>query len=519
MVDAVAPHVPRRLARKKVSRVARLARTIHRYAGLAALGWLSVLGITGYILDHHDWRWSHQWTVPDWVTSAPINRLVRGTIMRHVHVHPADEARWIGASERGLWWTDDRGETWRSIPYGSNSGIAQVYRMVPVGEQQPGHVWLATDDGLWRAEPSNAPAQQVALRGHHVGSLSPGSRPDELVALVDHNYLVRLNIKDPGGSTWIPLHDVTVSGLPDTVALHRFVLELHFGKGFLNQPWSTLVNDYGGIAMAILGCTGLLFWWLPRRWRKRPPRGRLKRRQRALRWLFRSHAPVIGLLAIVPVLYLSITGVMVDHVQTLMDVGQDIPLPRESLPPIYQYASLAGEVSHVVAYPDDPERFSVATRLGVLDSRDGGRTWQADPSVPVTLGTDAGNITLLREQDMIFMGVGSIGNAYRPIGESDWTFMDVPGFQLALTDAVQQGDKWYLKNSRAIFHGTPEGGFQATDIAYPPLKGTSWFLFMADIHTGNIIHGEFKWVNDIVAILAIILTLTGPVAWWKRKWM
>ena len=61
--------------------------------------------------------------------------------------------------------------------------------------------------------------------------------------------------------------------------------------------------------------------------------------------------------------------------------------------------------------------------------------------------------------------------------------------------------------------------FEASGIAYPPLEGTTCYLFLADVHTGNIIHGEFVWVNDIVAILAIILVITGPIAWWKRKWM
>ena len=519
MVDLASSRATSKASGHRVSRVGRIARIVHRYAGLAALGWLSVLGITGVILDHHDWRWSHQWTVPDWVTSAPIDRLVRGTIMRHVHADPTDPDRWIGASERGLWWTPDRGETWHSIPFLGESGKPQVYRIVPAANERAGKVWLATDDGLWLATAGGPEAQRFALAGHHITSLSQGSTEDELVALVDHRHIVRLSIQDPTETSWIALDRVSVSGLPDTVALNRFVMELHFGKGFLSQPWSIVISDYAGIAMAILGMTGLLFWWLPRRWRATGPRGRLKRRQRILRWLFRSHGPVIGLLAVIPILYLSISGVMVDHVRTLIEVGKDIPLTRVLLPPIYQYDSLVGEVSHVIAYPGEPQRFSVATRLGVLDSVDGGKTWHADPSVPVTLGTDAGSITLFREQDIVFMGVGSIGNAYRRPDESAWTFMDVPGFQLAITDAVRHGDTWYLKNSRAIFEGTLEDGFEPTDIAYPPITGTSWFLFMADIHTGNIIHGEFTWVNDLVAILAIILTITGPVAWWKRKWM
>lgn len=497
----------------------KLVRVVHRYAGLAALLWLSVLGVTGFVLDHHDWRWSHQWTVPEWVTSAPIDRLVRGTIMRHVHVHESNSDNWIGASERGLWVTKDGGTTWIDVAYEGESGVAQVYRIVPVSNQQ-NHVWLATDDGIWTAGLDGSPATPFALEGHHISSLSPGINSDEIVALSDHNEILRVDANDGGVLQAITLDDVLVRGLPETVAFNRFVLELHFGKGFLVQPWSTIVNDYGGIAMFILGTTGFLFWWLPRRWRSSKPIGDLKRRQKVLRWLFRSHGPVIGLLAVMPILYLSITGIMVDHVQTLIDVGKDIPLQRETLPPIYQYNSIIGEVSHVVAFPNEPDRYSVATRLGVLETNDSGKTWQADQTVPTTIGSDAGNITLLREGNTIFMGVGSVGNAYRHIGEETWTFMDVPGnFPLALTDAVQTGDGWYLKNSSAIFSGDLDSGFERTDIAYPPLTGTSWFLFMADIHTGNIIHGDFEWINDIIAILAIVLVITGPIAWWKRKWM
>ncbi|MBM3515483.1 MAG: hypothetical protein FJX59_17480, partial [Alphaproteobacteria bacterium] len=73
-----------------------MLRTIHKLAGLTALIWLSVLGLTGWILDHHEWRWSHQWTVPQGWASPQINRLVRGTVMRFV---AGDEQYLIGASE------------------------------------------------------------------------------------------------------------------------------------------------------------------------------------------------------------------------------------------------------------------------------------------------------------------------------------------------------------------------------------------------------------------------------------
>lgn len=502
------------------ARVYPVVRVIHKWAGLIALAWLSVLGITGWMLDHHDWRWTHQWTVPSWVTSARIDRLVNGTIIRHIEVDQDDPSRWIGASERGLWRTDNAGETWTDIPFAGMSGHPQVFRFVPAEAHGLDTVYVATDDGIWTITDGEQAATRLTLDGELVTALGQGSTPTELVGSVHHGTLFRFDTRTPEEVTWIDVNNVVVNGLPETVSLYRFIFDLHVGEGTLPQPWSILINDYGGIAMGILGLTGFLFWWLPRKWRNQSPKGQLKKRQKILRWLYRSHGPVIGILAIIPILYLSITGIAVDHIFWLGDVARDVPLERESLPPIYDYENLNGEITHVVAYPGDPNRWSVASRFGVLNSEDGGRTWAVDQSLPATLGTDAGNVNLFREGDHVFVGVGSKGNGYKSIDDDAWTFVEMPADFLAITDATRRGDTWYLKNSRGISAGTLESNtFEATGIPYPAITGTTVYLFLADIHTGNIVHAEFIWVNDLVAILAIILVISGPITWWKRKWM
>lgn len=500
-------------------------RLVHRWAGLIALAWLSVLGLTGWILDHHDWRWTHQWSVPDWVTSTRINRLVPGTVMRHIQIDPANDQHWVGASERGLWRTNDGGETWADISFSGENGHPQVFRFVTVTDDL---IYLATDDGLWTLALDGKAAQPFALDNELITSLSEGSTNTELVGAVHHGRIFRLDINQPNDVTWIDVDEVDVNGLPDTVRFNRFVLDLHVGKGLLTQPWSILINDYGGIAMGVLGLTGLLFWYLPRKWKKESAKGQLKKRQQVLRWLYRSHGPVIGILAIVPILYLSVTGILVDHIFELIDYGKTVRLERESLPPIYQYESLEGEVSYVVGYPGAPDKLSISTRFGVFTSEDNGRTWDADQSLPRTGGTDAGLVNLLREGDTLFVGVGTVGNAYRPIrnstiGDDTWTFVEMPADHLAMTDATRSGDAWYLKNSRMISKGNLGGEgnsvFEPAGVPYPPLTGTTFFLFLADIHTGNIVHTQFIWFNDLVALMAIILAITGPIAWWKRKWM
>ena len=494
-------------------------RTVHKLAGLTALAWLTVLGLTGWILDHHAWRWSHQWTVPSEITSTPINRLVRGTVMRNIIADAADPNRYIGGSERGLWWTADAGKTWNDAIWEGAGGLPQTYDLVAGPNGDLNHVWAATDDGIWIIKDNGIRAVPFALRGQQITSLTAGSAPDELAGVVNESRLFRLNAAAPGNVTWTDLSNVEVSGLPDSVLLNRFALELHVGVGFLPQPWSTIVNDYGGIAIAILSLTGLFFWWLPRRWRGHSPKGELKSRQKILRWLYRGHGPVIGLLAIVPILYVSVTGIMVDHIQELIDYSKDVHLSRDMLPPLYQYKNLSHEISDIVAFPDDPAHMIAASRFGILESRDGGKFWAVDKQLPESLGSDGGRFNVFRVGEMIFLGVGSIGQFYRHQDSNSWTQLKVDGPPLAITSASQRDGTWYIKNSRAIYAGSLDGTFTDTKIAYPPLTGTTFFLFLADIHTGNLISTHWRWVNDLVALLAIALVLSGPVLWWRRKWM
>ncbi len=494
-------------------------KTIHKIAGLSALVWLAVLGLTGWILDHHEWRWSHQWTVPQSWASTGINRLVRGTVMRTMAGDAEDLDRLVGASERGLWLTLDGGRSWSDIPWDGAVGLPQTYDLfAPVGGSL-NVVYAATDDGIWKIVDRGARAERYALAGHQVTSLTRGSTVDELVGVVDESRIFRLRLGQPAAPAWIDLDDVAVSGLPETVPINRFALDLHVGRGLLPGHWSQRINDFGGIALVILSVTGLMFWWLPRRWRAEKPKGRLKFRQRALRWLYRGHGPVIGLLAIVPILYLSVTGIGVAHIQALGELGKTVRFDRESLPPLYDYQNLSHEISDVIAFQGDPLRLLAASRFGILETRDGGKIWAMDRSLPLGGDDDGSRYNMFRVDDHVFVGIGNAGQFVRRDGEDLWTELKVNGPKLAITSAARQGETWLIKSSRAIYAGRVGETFEDSKIPYPPLSGTTAFLFLADIHTGNVFRFDFSLVNDFVAALAILLVISGPVIWWKRKWI
>ncbi len=506
-------------------------RTIHKIAALAACAWLTVLGLTGWALDHHAWRWSHQWTVPTSWTSPAINRLIRGTIIRKIEGDLTSPDRLIAASERGLWLTEDRGQNWRDVAWLDSSGDAastnpQVYDLVsgPSGDLRG--AWIATDDGIWRLADDGTSARPVALRGDQITSLTAGV-PGELFGVAAESNLFRVRTDASNKVEWIDLTHVEVSGLPDRVNFGRFVFDLHVGRGFLPQPWSTIINDYGGVAMAVLSVTGILFWWLPRRWRGATHRPEINSRRQILRWLFRAHGPTIGLLGIIPILYLALSGFAVDHIVTFLDSTKDNFVARSYLPPLYAYRNLTHEVSGVVAFPEDPQRYMIASRFGALTSRDGGRRWAVDSSLPQRAdGTDAGRMNIFRRAGIIFVGIGGVGQFAQLPGQEGWTQLALPGPNLAITDVSVLGDLLLVKNSRAIYSGSLAEAvgmgkipLQETNIAFPKLQGTTAFLFLADIHSGHIIHPAFGWANDLVALAALVLVLSGPILWWRRKWL
>lgn len=490
----------------------------HRWAGLIAGLWLLVLGATGILLGHPEWRWPWHVTVPEQWLSQPVGRLLRGTIMRHVIADPADPRVMLGASERGTWWTVDGGANWQPVRFEGLERAPMVYAVVPaaaVDADDPlAGAWLATDDGLWRSGARGRSAVRAGLDGLHVDSLTRGARPQELVGVVDRSRLFRLDTAMPAAAPrWIPLDAVQVSGLPEHVDLFGFTFDLHFGEALLQRATALKVNDFAGLALVVLPLSGLLYWWLPRRWRRQ--RGvdvaTNRARRGTLDWLYRFHAPVLGVLAAIPILYVSVTGAVLGHVEWFQGWAKDVELRRERLLWTYHFRSLEDEVYQVVAAPGDPSRLCIATRLGLLESRDGGASWRRDTALAPA------RFNLFRSGDHVFASLRAGEHYYRVDGDADWRPLAGPA--TGLTSAHRSGGAWTLKNSRGFWRGDLSAPLELDRaLAVPALAGATFFLFTVDLHTGNFFSPHFRWVNDFVALLVVVLVVTGPILWWRVKW-
>lgn len=495
-------------------RVHRFLRAVHKYAGLTACAWLLVLALTGIALDHHEWRWLNQNSVPAAWTSPQIGRLVPGTIMRHIAVAGGTV---VGASERGTWRSADAGKTWTLVAFTARSGQPQVYGFAELDRHGFAGLYLATDDGLWATDAGGGSARRVALAGVRLTAISPGADAASLVAVRDSSALVRI-LPAAGQANAIALGSGAgpgVTGLTKTLPFARSLMDIHFGHGMLPGRWAIRLNDLGGVGMAVLALTGVGYWWVTRRGRRKLLSMRAQRG--TMRWLHRFHGPLVGLAAAVPILYLSLTAIPLDHIYGFLGWAEGRTVARSSLPPGFQAWSLDHEIEGVAAWPNDPAGLIIATRFGLLESHDGGRNWRPDASLPVPDGDAGGNV--FRVEDQIFAGFGRGGNFVRGPGDAAWRKLTGP--KTAITGASRDGGTWYVKNSKAIYRtGAAPDVLSDTRIAVRnAASGTPLFLMMADLHAGVLIHDQFKWLNDVFAVLAVLLALSGPLIWLKRKWI
>ena len=430
--------------------------------------------------------------------------------MRFVAVDKNDSDSWLGGSERGLWVTDDRGINWEKLefPNGQNPQVTRFAKM-DINSQQV--IILATDDGLWIMNGFGSEIQRLALKGRFINMVSPGSQSDEIIGVLNFEKIFRMNVNQPSSLEFIDLNETSITGLPEHVTMYKFLFDLHFGYGIFSRQFSTWINDFGGIALMILSMTGFLSWYYQRRWRKNKDRAPSKDRRIFLsKSFYRMHAPIIGILGIIPILYLSVTGILFNHILAFINWGEKIDIDRSNLPHVWRYESLKGEIDQVVTYPENPEKMSISTRYGVLHTEDGGKNWVRDPMT----GSERGQ--LFRTGDHIFYSNNLRQFFTKKDGNEKWQSMS--GIPTIVYDAEFFDQGLMIKNSRGFFREIKNYNFEMDEMKHPELKAATLYLFMIEIHTGNAIHPQFKWISDLFTLMGIIMVITGPILWWRRKW-
>jgi hypothetical protein len=496
----------------------------HRWIGLAAFVWLFMVGLTGFFLGNPQWRWQHQTVIPG--LSTPVDELGRQHI-RHprewvnlLSVDPADDRRVLSGGVGGLWFSADRTRTWTGVAFQGLRGAPQIHAIAVDPQLGWDRLLLATDEGIWRLDPRKMSAQREALEGRQVTSLQLHAPSGEVIGVIDYTTLFRYPVGAPQAVMLRDLSRASVTNPPATTTLVKYGFDLHATAGLPNRTISRLVNDYVGLALPTLCLSGFLFWYLPR------PRQQAGRRVASrvpvswMKWLFRTHVFVAGLLVIVPLLYLGLTGIAMGHKFGFNDWAKKISLDSTRLTGNYDLNTLDGEVITVIAPSSDSSRLTALTRLGSINSTDGGANWTYDHDFPLKLQRYWAKATYRLAGG--YEIVSDEGNRLfaRKVGTGQWSRFGEKSYGLVL-DAVGVGDSIYLYTWYGAYRGSPASGFEPVPLRPAPLEGLDFASLVRVIHGLLIYHNVLVWLNDAGAVAAVLLALSGLAVWLmrRRKWV
>lgn len=495
---------------------------LHKWAGLLSAVWLCVLGATGFLLDHKEWRWMWFSTVPERVMPESVRNLSR-TVIQILQVNPDRPMYQVAAGWRGLWMTEDGGRTWRRTRViGNEGGHVQIFAIEPDPKRGWNRLWIGTDDGVWMSEDGGRTLKKAGMERQRITALTAGTNNGELYGAANQSRVFQLLTERPNEPIWLHLESPPKDALPHQIPLRRLVMDLHVGRGLFVESASLLLNDLASLGLCALALSGVFYWGFPTYWRHRGRNGHrvpVATRRKTAIWLFRLHGPLIGLCAALPLLYLTITGSLFGHSKELRDWLNRVQVSSVLYPPVYHLNVWDGWIEAVIGYPGQPEKLSIGTRVGLFTSEDQGRTWSAEQADTERISAAR---RLRRFGEQLYIGGWMGGGSYlRQQDGAGWLKLSDRHANMA-GDITRLGDGqigWLHQGKTVVMtdrFGQVRGHMEITQ---PHVDGVPWYYVLRQLHDGLIFWEHWKWLNDLFAVLATILVVTGLIRWWRVKWL
>ncbi len=449
---------------------------IHKYSGLGAGLILGLLALTGFFLDHENFDFLWDITIDDRLLPESIVAKKSRAIEAY-RVDTSDPQHIMVGSRRGFYLSSDGGRSFeRTLP-------AQVLAIDAYREQQTEdfqYLFAATTMGLQQSRDGGQTWELLALENQPVTSLTVFG--GAVHAVVDKRTVYRI-APDNGATTMLSITPVAANLLPHSLTLNRLVRDLHYGRGLFSGDSSLLINDYLAIILLFLSVGGFVIYFMVRRIRRhrkpKPP---------SMKFWLTTHAHGIGLLSFLPLLLiLVVTGVFLDHSGAFRSFLKSTTVDTGFLPPVYRDLS-----TDIWGFDFDGEHYRLGNRLGIFSS------------------TDLEHWTLEKK-----------GFAWRMKRLGDRLLVAGMG----APNLILQDDKWKKLESsphmpRDFFIIDNRLNYLSMHGETPPLpqwKSTSLYHIMLGLHDGELAWGQWVWLNDLAAVAALLLFITGLIKWLHRK--
>lgn len=450
------------------------ARKLHQKAGIFAGLLLFILSITGFFLNHDQWTFQYHWTLPNAMLPDAVAEADK-KLFQTKTTQPEDSNWVIVAGLRGLFVSQDGGKNYQ------RTSTHQFYAL----SWMDNTLYGATENGLWVSNDAGIHWQPVALQGQWLNALA--IHGEDILVSVAKTKLVHLTpqgtvIKEGGVN-------IPESELAESITLSRFVRDFHYGRGFLDDGWSLLLNDIATWILIFSFVTGTFIWWTLRRARLSHQVSKVK-----MKWVKKTmkvHRHSLVLLAIPFLVLFAITGIVLDHSKFFSPYLKEITWSQSTLPPVYQ--TLREDIWSVdIELKNQGVVYRIGNRYGVYESYD----MQAWHKV-----SDGFAYRMTRLGDTLYVsGMGSSPRVHHL--ESGWQNLDAPSM---FRDV-------YLVKGNSVFFG----GHGETDHHVPLLNDSTFYSVMLTLHDGTFFAEWWIWVNDLASILLILLLVTGVIRWKKK---
>ena len=438
---------------------------IHKYAGIFSGVVLILLSISGFFLNHDNWKFLYTTTVSNkYLPKTTIEENARLYNSYKIDINDSSIRLLVGF--RGVYRSEDSGQHYikvSSIPF---------YDVI---QDKNTHYFGATTDGIYLSTDRGQSWTLWALKGSVLTSISVDD--NRVLVAVDKRklYLFDRNAK------LIKLGEVKIKEelLQQDIRLSRFIRDVHYGRGIFDDGLSLLWNDLSAWWLILLAFTGYLINLIKNiRYHKSY--------KKPLSVFLKIHRSSVILLAVIPLVLLAITGILLDHSQLFSKFLAQTAISKEVLPPIYRTLH---EDIWSLDYKNG--QYRIGNRYGVYQSSNM-KDW--------SLENKGFSYRMMRYKNtLIVSGMGSANRYYK---DKKWGILHNTPHMFKSVN--------HINNKKHYFSSHKD------NIALPKVEDTSLYTILLTIHDGSFFVPWWVFINDITSILLIVLLLTGLTLWWRK---
>ena len=440
-------------------------RKIHKISGLMAGVVILILSITGFFLDHYNWKFLHTITLKE--VPSHLYKLNKGNFNSYL-IDPNDKNHIITGGARGVYESFDAGKNF----------VQTLDEVVYAIKDNKEFLYIATANGIYKKEFKSTKWNKYLLDGKIIKSLN--IYKDRLLAVEDKTNVIFVDL-----NTNLTLFDKEViipkELLTNDITLSRLVRDIHYGRGLFDGHISLLINDYAAIILIILGFSGFILWWLISNVKKN------KRYKNSIKYFVKLHSNIFSIIAIIPIILLIISGIFLDHGKDLNKFMNTITIPNKFLPPVYKTLK-----SDIFGADFDGENFYIGNRFGIFRSSD---------LINFEFVSEGFAYKMIRKADVLYVsGMGSSNrildnNTFNILENAPHMFKDV---------FLKDGNIQYLSSHN-------------DDIKLPVLDNITLHTFLYSLHDGSFFASWWIWINDFASGLLLLLLITGLIRWYLRS--